>query len=88
MQEVKLVHYMSKWPVLARLVFPRDNERQLNVNEFKNKILFEERSENEECANFLDQYLEMIEERQEGKVYRIPPQLHTTSFTGLTIASQ
>jgi hypothetical protein len=47
MEEMKLVTYLSKWPVLANVVFPRDSERILDRNEFKDKIDFEERDEND-----------------------------------------
>ena len=66
MEEMKLVTYLSKWPVLANVVFPRDNERILDRNEFKDKIDFEERDENEHATQFLFQYIDMIEQRQQG----------------------
>lgn len=66
MEEVKLVTYMSKWPVLANLIFPRHHERRLYGNDFKEKIYFEDRDENEHTAQFLFRYIDMVEQRQEG----------------------
>ena len=63
---MKLVTYLGKRPVLANLVFPRDYERIMDRNEFKDKIDFEERDENEHATQFLFQYIDMIEQRQQG----------------------
>lgn len=68
MEEVKLVTYMSKWPVLANLIFPRHHERRLYGNDFKEKIYFEDRDENEHTAQFLFRYIDMVEQRQEEGV--------------------
>jgi hypothetical protein len=69
MEELKLVTYMSKWPVLDTLIFLRDHERLLNGDEFKDKIVFEDMNENQAVTQFLFRYVDMIEQRHEGKHY-------------------
>ena len=64
---MKLATYLSKWPFLANIIFPRDIERQINCKEFKDKIDFDDREENEYVAQFLFDYMDMIKQRKEGK---------------------
>ena len=67
MEEVKLATYLSKWPFLANIIFPRDSEGQINCKEFKEMIDFEDREGNEHVAQFLFDYMDMIEQRKQGK---------------------
>jgi hypothetical protein len=42
MEELELITYLSKWPVLGDLIFPREHERHINLTEFQEKIRFED----------------------------------------------
>lgn len=67
MEELKLITYLSKWPVLGDLIFPREHERHINLTEFQEKIRFEDIEENKLTEEFFYKYLDLIHQRSQGR---------------------
>ena len=69
MNAVSLQHYLTRLPSLSAVIFPRDEERVINVEDFKHSIDFDDEvssSENVAAAGFFMQYIDDIASRKEG----------------------
>ena len=70
MNEISLQQYLKRFPSLATVVFPTEEERIISAAELKQSIMYEDveaSPENVATTKFFDQYIDEIDSRKEGK---------------------
>lgn len=69
MNEISLQQYLKRFPSLATVVFPTEEEWIIRAAELKQSIMYEDAEaspENGATAKFFDQYIDEIDSRKEG----------------------
>lgn len=69
MNEISLQQYLKRFPSLATVVFPTEEERIISAAELKQSIMYEDEEtspENVATAKFFHQYIDEIDLRKKG----------------------
>lgn len=69
MNEISLQQYLKRFPSLATVVFPTEEEQIISAAELKQSIMYEDAEsspENVATAKFFDQDIDGIDLRKEG----------------------
>ena len=69
MNEISLQQFLKRFPSLATVVFPTEEERIISAAELKQSIMYEDEEtspENVATAKFFHQYIDEIDLRKKG----------------------